>query len=167
MNLGDIYLKSASVLLGGGLFLGLLATVTFLLFRRKQIRIGLLMLGTLLVGLPLSGLLLAVGQTPLFRVWHRSQNTVVPSEGCLTYEPTFFRLHATYRMDRKAFDDWASSHPWKLASCDPVNCLPSNVSSYFGLTECEAAYESPRGPKGNCLQAYYKNGIVYVFYSAM
>jgi ABC-type Fe3+ transport system permease subunit len=116
MNLGDIYLKSAFVLLGVGFLLGLLTTMTFLFFRRKQIRVGATILGTLVLGLPLSGLLLAVGQTPLFRVWHRSQNTVVPAEGCLTYEPTFFVLHATYRMDRKAFDAWANSHPWKLAS---------------------------------------------------
>jgi hypothetical protein len=36
---------------------------------------------------------------------------------------------------------------------------------HFGLTALEAAYESPRGPKGNNLRAYYQNGVVYLSYT--
>ncbi len=44
----------------------------------------------------------------LFVVWHRYQNEAVPQQGCLTYDPDFYRLYATYQM---------SVEEWIAGSC--------------------------------------------------
>jgi hypothetical protein len=167
MNLGDICLKSAFVLIACGLILGAILTVVFLLAKRKRVHLSTILLGTVLIGSPLCCLGLYFGHAPLFRAWHRIQNDAVPAEGCLTYEPTFFLFHATYEMDRQAFDTWVASHPWKLAPFEPDAIFEFHDGPYFGLEKCEAVYESPRGPKGNNLRVYYNKGIAYISYSAM
>jgi hypothetical protein len=168
MNLGVIYLESAFTLLGIGFLLGTVLTIVFLLAKRKRLRFSTTVFGTFLLGLPLAGVGLVLGHAPLFRVWHRAQNDAMPADGCLTYEPSLVDLFASYKMDRPTFDAWVASHPWQLAPCSLSGFdRPFEVRDrpHFGLTTCEAAYESPRGPKCNNLRVYYQDGVVYLSYT--
>jgi hypothetical protein len=168
MNLGVIYLRAAAVVLALGLILGAALTLGFLRAKRKRPRFSTVLFGAFVLGLPLGCVGLYLGHAPLFRVWHRAQNDAMPADGCLTYEPTFVDLFASYKMDRPTFDAWVASHPWQLAPCSLDGYDgPFEVRDrpHFGLTALEAAYESPRGPKGNNLRAYYQNGVVYLSYT--
>jgi hypothetical protein len=167
MNLGAIYIRAALVILVSGLLLGVITTCAFLLVRRKPVRISTLFFGAVVVGLPLGGVGLPLLHQSLFRTWHRLQNDAVPSTGCVAYEPSFWHLYAIYGMDRHRFDQWIASHPWGLTECSPNGIFQSHDGPYFGLTSCEAAYESPRGPKGNNLRVYYQGGMAYLSYSVM
>jgi hypothetical protein len=137
------------------------------LIRRKRVFSPTLIFGTLTIGLILSVISMRFFCQSLFCTWHRLQNTAVPAIDCLTYEASFWRLYATYKMDRKSFDAWVASHPWRLTQCPPDAIFELHDGPHFGLTTCEAAYESPRGPKGNNLRVYYKGGIAYISYSAI
>jgi hypothetical protein len=167
MNLGAIYIDAALVILAAGLLAGALVTVAFFLVTRTRAAVSTLLLGTFVVG-PLAGCAgLAVFHGSLFRTWHQHQNEAMPATGCVTYEPSFWHLYASYEMDQQSFDQWIASHPWGLTRCEPDEIFRSHDGPHFGLTSCEAVYESPSGPKGNNLRVYYQNGTAYLSYSAM
>lgn len=44
----------------------------------------------------------------LFVRSHQSHNSLMPKEGCLTYEPSFGDLFASYAKSREAFEEWVS-----------------------------------------------------------
>jgi hypothetical protein len=167
MNLGVVYIWSALAIAACAVALSAVAVLASALMRRRPLRWSTPLLGALAVGIPLTGIGLLFCHEPLFRFWHRRQNEAVPTAGCLSYEPTFWRLHASYRISPKAFDAWVASHPWGLVPCEPDGIFEFHDGPHFGLTSCEAAYESPRGPKGNNLRVYYHQGIAYLSYSAM
>lgn len=167
MNLGVVYIQTAAVILAAGLLAGAVVTGAFYLATRTRVLASTLLLGTSVVGL-LSGCAgLALFHQPLFRAWHQHQNEAVPAADCLNYEPSYWHLYATYAMDRASFDQWIASHPWGLVRCEPDDLFRSHDGSHFGLTSCEAVYESPRGPKGNNLRVYYQNDTAYISYNAM
>lgn len=167
MNLGVIYLSTAAVILVAAMVLGAIATEAFLSLRQKRSRLSTHLFGALVVGLPLACLGLATCHQTLFSTWHRQQNVAVPKEGCLTYEPSFWHLYASYQMDRPSFDAWVASHPWRLEACEQDGLFLQHDGPHFGLTSCEAVYESPPTEKGNNLRVYYDHGVVYLSYSAM
>jgi hypothetical protein len=167
MNLGVIYIKTAIAIVASGIAVGAMATAIFLVAKKNRILSPTFFFGTPVIGILLGCVGLAVFQEPLFRTWHRLQNEAVPAEGCVTYEPSFWCLHAIYQMDRQSFDRWVASHPWGLAPCESDSIFELHDGPYFGLSACDAIYESPRGPKGNNLRVYYRNGMAYLSYSAM
>jgi hypothetical protein len=167
MNLGAIYIDAALVILAAGLLAGAVATGAFLLATRTRVFVSTLLLGTFAIGLPSGCAGLALFHGSLFRAWHQHQNEALPASDCLTYEPSFWHLYATYAMDQQSFDQWIDSHPWSLTRCEPDEIFRSHDGPHFGLTSCEAVYESPRGPKGNNLRVYYQNGTAYISYNAM
>jgi hypothetical protein len=167
MNLGTIYIDAALAILASGLVLGAILTDVLLSLRRKRVFASTLLFGAMVIGLPAGFVGLAAFHQPLFRVWHRLQNEAVPLAGCVTYEPSFWRFHATYKMDRQCLDRWIASHPWTLTQCKPDTIFQFVDGPYFGLTSCEAVYQSPRGPKGNNLRVYYQDGTAYLSYSVM
>jgi hypothetical protein len=167
MNLGEIYIRAALVILVSGLVLGAIITGAYLLVRRKRVLASTLLFGVIVIGLPSGGVGLAVFHESLFRMWHRLQNEAVPATGCVIYEPSFWHLYASYKMDRSSFDQWIASHPWDLTRCEPDHIFEFHDGPHFGLTSCEVTYESPRGPKGNNLRVYYHNGMAYLSYSVM
>jgi hypothetical protein len=167
VNLGVIYLKTALAILASGLVLGAIITGVFLSLRRKRVLVSTMLFGALVIGMPAGFFGLIAFHQPLFRIWHRLQNEAVPTTGCVTYEPSFWQFHATYEMDRPSFDRWVASHPWGLKPCKPDTIFQFADGPYFGLTSCEAVYESPRGPKGNNLRVYYQDGMAYLSYSVM
>jgi hypothetical protein len=165
MNLGVIFLKTAFLIIVTGFVLGAIITGIFLRIKRKPLCSFRSVWLSLAIGFILCCIGLATCHNPLFRTWHRLQNDAVPSTNCITYDPSFFVFFASYKMDRKSFDAWVLSHHWKLTPCEPDNIFTCHDGPHFGLTSCEAIYESPRGPKGNNLRVYYNNGVVYFSYS--
>ena len=112
MNLGDVYIKAAVYICIGGCLLALSIVLLQRCLKKTPwpVSIGIFVVLTFM--LSIGGCYF--GHYPLFRAWHHSQNQVLPQEGCLTYEPSFLRLHASYRMSRAEFDEWAQRHPWPL-----------------------------------------------------
>lgn len=167
MNLGVVYIETAAVIHAAGLLTGAVVTGAFLLLTRGRVLVSTLLLGTFVIGLlsGCAGLVLLHGS--LFRAWHQHRNELVPAVGCLTYEPSFWHLYATYAMDRASFDQWIASHPSGLTRCEPDELFRTHDAPYFGLISCEAVYESPRGSKGNNLRVYYQDGTAYISYNAM
>ena len=167
MNLGVIYIRAALVLIALGFVLGSMVTAAFLLIRRKRVLSTTFFVGTLIIGLLFSCIGLMFCHNSLFRAWHRHQNEAVPAIDCVTYEPTFWYLYATYKMDQQSFNEWIALHPWCLKQCKIDGIFELHDGPHFGLTSCQAVYESPRGPKGNNLRVYYQSGVAYISYSAM
>ena len=171
MNLGDIYLKTFLVLTTMALVLScLLALVlsrlvaSLLRFRRRVSWADVLCFGFLLgcfVAFTANMLL----HRPLFVAWHKAQNDAVPTTGCLTYDPHFTRLYATYQMTRTEFDTWVANHPWELRPGD--NGLLHHDGPEFDLGEPDASFETEMAPNGRQLRVYFKSGIMYVSYSSM
>lgn len=167
MNLGAIYIRVAIVIIVVNLVLGSAIAALWLKLRRNQVISRQLLLLAVVIGPALGSVGLIFLQQPFFSTWHRLQNEVVPTNGCISYEPSFWHLYATYRIDRQSFDRWVASHPWGLTKCKPDEIFQFSDGPHFGITSCEAIYESPRGPKGNNLRVYYQHGIAYLSYSAM
>jgi hypothetical protein len=101
----------------------------------------------------------------LFNAWHRWQNEAMPSKGCITYEPDFTRLFATYRMTRPEFEAWVTSHPWKLNPGD--NGLLYHDRGRLGFNSPELSFETETAPNGKQLRVYFESGIMYVSYNSM
>jgi hypothetical protein len=164
MNLGDVYIKSAVVICASACLLSLLIALIVRHAKKTRLAASLLIFAVSAFVLCVAGCYF--GHGPLFAAWHRSQNTVLPSEGCLTYQPSFFRLRATYRINRGQFDNWAMHHPWQLAPMSDAE-IPSCDVETFGLGRPEAAYVSKQCTNGQQLRVYYANGTMYVGYYAM
>jgi hypothetical protein len=164
MNLGDICLKAAASI---GIASGVLTLIAMLFLRRLK---KTSWPGLLALAVPLGFLLccggLYFGHQPLFTAWHRAQNDILPQKGCLTYEPTFFRLHASYRMTRAEFDAWVLAHPWKLTPLAGSEISDSDMKP-FGISKPDAAFATERAPNGRQLRLYYEGDTMYVVYFVM
>lgn len=162
MNLGDICLKSAASICVAS---GMLTLVAMLILRRVKKTPWPRLLG---LAVPLVLLLciggLYFGHRPLFTAWHRAQNDVLPHAGCLTYEPTFFRLYASYRMNRAEFDTWVLTHPWKLM---PLAESDVGELKQFGISRPVVAFATEPASNGRQLRVYFQNDVMYVAYFAM
>jgi hypothetical protein len=164
MNLGGVFMETVAAICVGACLLALLVSLV-LRYCRKTRRLASLTLFVILASvLFLAGLYFA--HRPLFAAWHRSQNVLLPQAGCLTYEPSFFRLYASYRMSRAEFDAWIKHHPWHLSPYDKRLIVPQDAQ-HLGLTRPDAAYASEPAPNGRQLRVYYENGIMYASYWAM
>jgi hypothetical protein len=108
---------------------------------------------------------LDVGHHRIFVAWHKWQNNVLPRDGCLTYEPEFTRLYATYKMTQQQFKTWVAGHPWQLRVGD--NGLLHHDGPRLGFSEPELSFETDSAPNGKQLRVYYESGIMYVSYNAM
>ncbi|HLA85421.1 MAG TPA: hypothetical protein VJL29_11560 [Thermoguttaceae bacterium] len=165
MNLGDIYLKTALLILAGSTLLPVV--VAWTIHRLKKWSWNILLPIALLVACVLTIVGLNTLHHPLFVAWHRAQNTTLPPAGCVRYEPTATRLLAAYRMSRPAFDRWVADYPWKLMSLDPTDGLILWDSQNLGFSKPEATFATERAPNGKQLRVYYERGIMYLSYNAM
>lgn len=163
MNLGDIYLKTFLVLTATAFALSFVVA-SLLRIRRRVSWSGVVCIGLLLGG---CGAVIAcrVFHQTLFVAWHKTQNEAVPSSGCITYEPDFTRLYATYEMTRTEFDAWIANHPWKLKP--GINGPLNEDGLRFGITEPDASFETEMAPNGKQLRVYFKSGIMYLAYHSM
>tara|TARA_R110002049_G_scaffold27283_1_gene93843 strand:- start:104 stop:595 length:492 start_codon:yes stop_codon:yes gene_type:complete len=101
----------------------------------------------------------------LFVDWHKSQNTMVPATGCLTYEPSFGHLFATYSMNRADFDSWVAEHPWPMATYD--DSLQRFDEDRLGFAEPDVALATEMAPNGNQMRVYFKSDVMYLSYNVM
>ena len=162
MNLGDIYLKTLFALITTSLVLAVMVA-SLLRFRRCSWRTVILV--ALPIWLIVGFLVLNTAHQRLFVAWHRWQNTTLPNHGCLTYQPAFTRLYATYAMSRDEFETWVQDHPWRLHAGD--NALLHHDGPHLGFDEPELSFETDSAPNGKQLRVYYESGIMYVAYNAM
>lgn len=163
MNLGDIYLKTFLALIGMAFVLSFLMAALLRVRRRVSWK-NVLCIGCLL-GCFAAFIAVKPLHRPLFILWHKAQNDAAPATGCLTYEPDFTRLYATYQMTRPEFDAWVANHPWKLKPGD--NGLLHHDGPRFGLNEPDASFETEMAPNGKQLRVYFKYGIMYLSYNSM
>ncbi|MCU0718475.1 MAG: hypothetical protein MUC83_02130 [Pirellula sp.] len=96
---------------------------------------------------------------------HQSHNSFMPKEGCLTYEPSFGHLFASYAMSRNEFEQWVSIHPWKLKPYDLA--LVEYDSKRLNFAAPEVAYATEMAPDGGQLRVYFRDGVMYVSYNVM
>jgi|JI9StandDraft_1071089.scaffolds.fasta_scaffold00188_17 hypothetical protein len=101
----------------------------------------------------------------LFVRSHQSHNSFMPKDGCLTYEPSFGHLFASYAMSREEFEQWVSRHPWNLKPYDLA--FIEHDSKRLKFAEPEVAYATEMAADGGQLRVYYSNGVMYVSYNAM
>ena len=162
MNLGDIYLKTFAAIIAISFIVSVVVASSL---RLRHCSWRTVIIVALPLWLPIGFLSLNLGHQRLFVAWHKSQNVTLPRNGCLTYEPDFTRLYATYKMDRDEFETWVANHPWHLHAGD--NGLLHHDGPRLGLREPELSFETESAPNGKQLRVYYKSRIMYVSYNAM
>jgi hypothetical protein len=101
----------------------------------------------------------------LFVQSHQSHNSLMPKAGCLTYEPSFGHLFASYAISRDEFEQWASLHPWQLKPYDMA--LVEHDSKRLNFAKPELAYATEMASDGGQLRVYFKDGVMYVSYNVM
>lgn len=115
-------------------------------------------------------LILAYGANKLFHrdlfVWqHQRHNTLVPKSGCISYQPSFGHLFASYEMSRSEFEKWVTTHPMKLEPYD--GAIAEHDGRRLGFHEPELSYASEMAPNGGQMRVYFKNGTMYFSYNVM
>jgi hypothetical protein len=163
MNLGGVFIRTAVAICLGAC---LLALVVALILRYKKTRWPDPLTAFFVLALVLSCGGLYFGHGPLFVAWHRAQNEALPRANCLTYEPSFLRLYASYRMSRAEFDAWVKNHPWHLSPCNERHIVDKDAE-HLGFTRPDAAYATEPEPNGRQLRVYHENGTMYVSYWVM
>ncbi len=161
MNLGNIYLKTFAAIIAMSLVLAL-GVASLLRFRRVSWRT--VILTSLPIWLLVGFLVLNTSHQRLFSAWHKSQNTLLPKNGCRTYEPDFTRLYATYSMNRGEFEAWVNNHPWQLHVGN--SGLLHHDGPRLGFEEPDLSFETDFAPNEKQLRVYYKSGIMYVSYNS-
>lgn len=163
MNLGQIYFQTFVVLLVTPTIASMLVLC---LFRRKlSSYFSMLALLSIFLGPSVGVGLNYKYHRIVFSSWHQSQNQFVPSSGCITYDPEFSRLYATYKMTLPQFHQWAAMHPWKLSALSP------EVFNYdleiMEFDTPEAIYATEMEPNGKQLRVYFKSETMYLSYNSM
>jgi hypothetical protein len=162
MNLGNIYLKTFAAIIAISFVLAVMVA-SLLRFRRCSWRT--VVLSALPIWLMVGFFVLNTSHQRLFVAWHKWQNSALPKQGCLTYEPDFTRLYATYAMSRSEFETWVNDHPWRLHAGN--NGLLHHDGPRLGFDEPELSFETDSAPNGRQLRVYYRSGIMYVAYNVM
>lgn len=96
---------------------------------------------------------------------HRTQNNYVPTTGCLTYEPSFGHLFASYSMSRDAFDAWVAAFPVSMTEYD--SSLQRFDEEQLRFTEPDAAFATEPASNGGQTRAYFKGGVMYLSRNVM
>ncbi len=138
------------------------AVIIRLLFR---VRLGWCLLIAPVLGIALAYAGNSYFHHDLFVRSHQSHNSFMPKEGCLTYEPSFGHLFASYAMSRDEFKQWVSLHPWKLKPYDMA--FVDQDSKRLNFAEPEVAYATEMAPDGGQLRVYFRDGVMYVSYNVM
>jgi hypothetical protein len=163
MNLGDVYLKTVLLISGVSFCVCLAGAIVWRLWREVPWRV--VWLTTFCAGCVVAPTANSFLHRRVFISWHRGQNEYVPKTGCVTYEPSFFRLYASYRMDRETFDDWVANHPWRLLPFDGE--VPSYDGQRLGFESPDVALATEMAPNGRQLRVYFKDGMMYLSYYVM
>ena len=158
MNLGIVCIESFLLIIVAAFPLAFgLASV----LRLKNSSWQTILLASLRLWLIVGYALLDLGHQRLYVAWHRLQNTAVPPEGCVSYEPQFNRLLAKYSMSEDDFLEWARTHPWGLSQAVSPN---TNDLQQLDVIEPAFSFCSEPAPNGAQLRAYCKTGVAYIAY---
>ncbi len=142
------------------------SSVTVLIVRLfKRIRTVWCVVTTFLLGIVLAYFANSAFHREMFIRDHQKHNTLVPKTGCVSYEPSFGHLFATYRMSRAEFDIWVSGHPWTLISYD--QSFVEYDGKRLGFTEPDLAYATEMASNGGQLRVYFKDEMMYLSYNVM
>lgn len=163
MHLGDIYIKTFFLLTA--IAFGIAIAGSLVLRSWKRISAGRLFVLSLAVGVFLAYIGNSRFHRDLFVSWQQSQNEWVPQIGCLSYEPSFGHLYATYSMSRDEFERWVESYPAEMSSYDTSFFV--HDSERLGFGDPEVAYATEMAPNGNQLRVYFKDGVMYLSYNVM
>ncbi|SMP79990.1 hypothetical protein SAMN06265222_1411 [Neorhodopirellula lusitana] len=147
--------------------LALLAAVVVVAFVRvfKRVRLGWLLLVAfgLWVILTYTGAKLFHHEN--FVRLHQSHNDYVPKTGCLTYEPSFGHLFASFSMSRDSFDAWVADFPVPMFEYD--DALQRFDEDRLGFTEPDAAFATESASNGAQTRAYFKDNVMYLSRNVM
>ncbi|SMP74403.1 hypothetical protein SAMN06265222_117122 [Neorhodopirellula lusitana] len=155
MGLGEAYLQVFFNIVQ----LSFLATVSCVGLVRlfKRLRLIKLLLIAFLTWIVLTYTGLRLFHHERFVQLHQSHNTLVPETGCLTYEPTFATLHASYTISADDFGDWVSAYPIAMKEYDST--LQRIDEDVLGFTQPEAAFATEPSSNGAQKRVYYKDGV--------
>ncbi|WP_146517650.1 hypothetical protein [Rubripirellula amarantea] len=96
---------------------------------------------------------------------HQSHNDYVPKTGCLTYEPSFGHLFASFSMSRDKFDTWVADFPVPMSEYD--NALQRFDEQRLGFTEPDAAFATEPASNGGQTRVYFKDNVMYLSRNVM
>lgn len=96
---------------------------------------------------------------------HQSHNDYVPATGCLTYEPSFGHLFASYSMTRAEFDAWVAQFPVPMSEYDSQ--LQRFDEERLGFTNPDAAFATESASNGGQTRAYFKDGTMFLSRNVM
>ncbi len=146
---------------------GFAAAVVAILMARVlfRVRFQWCLLITPILGITLSYTGNSLFHRDLFVRRHQSNNSLMPQQGCLTYEPSFDKLFASYRMTRSEFEQWVSNHPWKLKPYD-MSFVEFDAER-LGFSKPDVAFATEMADDGGQLRVYFKDDTMYVSYNVM
>jgi hypothetical protein len=96
---------------------------------------------------------------------HQSHNDYVPATGCLTYEPSFGHLFASYSMTRAEFNAWVEQFPVPMSKYDSQ--LQRFDEERLGFTDPDAAFATESASNGAQTRVYFKDGTMYLSRNVM
>lgn len=163
MNLGDIYLKAFFCISGIAFLLAILVATGICFWRRLQV--GWVIPIAFLLGIVFAVVGNSLLHRRLFVDWQQSQNEWVPEKGCLTYNPSFSRLFATYSMTKTELSDWVANYPVPMGPYD--NSLLVFDSQRLGFTEPALSFATASAPNGKQLRVYWTDNVMYLSYNVM
>lgn len=142
------------------------AAATVLVIRLfKRFAIGWGIAAMFLLGLAFTFASNSVLHRRIFVQQHQDANTLVPTSGCVRYEPSFGHLFAAYKITPAEFDAWVSQHPWGLVEYD--RGLMQHDEQRLGFSEPTDAYATEMASNGGQLRVYFKDGMMYLSYNVM
>ncbi len=131
----------------------------------RQIHVGKLLLLGFVLWIAFTYMGMRLFHHDRFVELHQSHNDYVPTTGCLTYEPSFGHLFASYSMSRTEFDVWVAQFPVPMSEYDSQ--LQKFDEDRLGFTDPDAAFATESASNGGQTRAYFKDGTMYLSRNVM
>jgi len=131
----------------------------------KRFAVGWVVAATIVLGIVFTYASNSMLHRRMFVQQHQDNNTLVPTTGCVRYQPSFGHLFAAYKMTAAEFDAWVSQHPWGLVVYD--RGLMDHDEQRLGFSDPAQAYATEMASNGGQLRVYFKDGMMYLSYNVM
>ncbi|MEO1529581.1 MAG: hypothetical protein AAFX06_29520 [Planctomycetota bacterium] len=162
-GLGETYINVFVWLTAWSFVAAAVLLVVLRLFKRFSFGWGFA--GTLLLGASLAFGSNSIFHRRMFIQEHQRHNTLVPTSGCVRYEPSFGHLFAIYEMTATEFESWVAQHPWQLVEYDQE--MMEYEQQKLGVSDPEETYATEMASNGAQLRVYFKDGRMYLSYNVM
>ena len=163
MGLGEAYLNAFFSIAKLALLAAVFSTGLVRLF--KRVRIAKLVLMAIVAWAVLTYTGAKFFHHDRFVELHQSHNNYVPATGCLTYDPSFGHLYASYSMSRDAFDAWVADYPVPMTEYE--SSLQRFDEKMLRFTEPDAAFATESASNGGQTRAYFKDDVMYLSRNVM